>query len=284
MFAVPIFAETVKCAALFKKNYKITEFVIEIEKKEQTEKILEAAYDNLNSNYEILKIYEILKKIRDNDTEKLNENQKKIIINFRQSASFLRSIFHATTKKHRSPVEFSDFVRDFGVLKDYILMDDYVNVQFKAKSILKKYREFDFDSLIDDVSPAHRKSLRKYFTQVLDETRVIMKMEQKITVDEVHRVRKNLRDILRYLQIQNELAFARSRGSEVLTLNEKEAVLQDTAQIKFLKKINSQLGDVCDEFASRILQGEIYENTRVVFPEKIRPRVEWFLDRVLIVD
>lgn len=268
------------CGELFEKTYKTSEFIISIGGKKQSEKYLAAAQNNLTTNFEILKINQIVKQIKKSGLEKLTPNQQKMIIKFRQNSSFLRSIFQTSEKTHQSPSEFADFVRDFGVLKDLLILNNSDAAREKAKKILKKYSELDFEALLDDAEPASKKSVKKYFKELLKDTKEIM-AKSEITVDEVHDVRKNLRDVLRYMQIQNEVEFAKASGSKVLSLGQN-AELQDTIQIEFLKKTNSKLGEVCDEYAAKILKGEISDDTVVEFPERIRPRVEYFLERYQI--
>lgn len=268
------------CAKLFEKNYKVSEFTIAISGKKQSEKYLIAAHNHLTTNFEISKINKILKIIKDTGLENLDENQRKLIIKFRQNSSFLRSIFQTSSKKHKSPSDFAGFVRDFGTLKDLLLMEDSNRAKEQARKILKKYSELDFDALIADTTPASKKSVKKYFKEILKDTAVIM-FKGETTVDEVHDVRKNLRDILRYMQIQNEVSFAKNSESKALSLSQN-ADIQDTPQIVFLKKINTKLGEICDEYAAQILKGEITDGTIVQFPEKIRPRVEYFLEHYKI--
>lgn len=268
-------AYALRCAYLFEKAFKVEEFVITIGGKKQSAQFLSAAHENLTSNFEISKINRLLKKIRDSGPSKLSAKQVQLLLKFRQNTSFLRSIFQTSAKNHKSPHDFADFVRDFGVLKDLISMNDQMSSRDQAAKILKKYSELDFDSLINDTKPASRKSVQRYFQEILKEVKAIM-TKSEMTVEEVHDVRKGLRDVLRYLQIQNEVAFASDRGSGILSLG-KQTELQDTPQIIFLKKTNAQLGEYCDGHALSLLRNEITEETLVYFPEKIRLRVEHFL-------
>lgn len=263
------------CSKLFEKSYKASEFIIAIGGKKQSEEYLAAAHNNLTSSFEISNLNEVLKIIKDSGLENLTLKQRKLIIKFRQNSSFLRSIFQTSSKKHKSPAEFADFVRDFGVLKDLLLMEDSPRAKEQAQKILEDYSELDFDALIRDIAPASKKSAKKYFKEILKDTAVIMS-KNEMTIDEVHDVRKNLRDVLRYMQIQNEVGFAKTAGSKIVSLNQRTEI-QDTQQIEFLKKINAKLGEICDEYAARILRGELSDYTIVQFPEKIRPRVEYFL-------
>lgn len=272
----PAKAPARQCSQLFEKSYKTYEFIIAIGGKKQSEKYLAAAHNNLISSFEISNLNEVLKIIKDSGLEKLTLKQRKLIIKFRQNSSFLRSIFQTSSKKHKSPAEFADFVRDFGILKDLLLMEDSPRAKEQAQKILKDYSELDFDALMADIAPASKKSVKKYFNEILKDTVVIMS-KNEMTVDEVHEVRKNLRDVLRYMQIQNEVAFAKTSGSKIVSLNQRTEI-QDTQQIEFLKKINTKLGEICDEYAAQILKGEISDYTIVQFPEKIRQRVEYFLE------
>ncbi len=254
-----------KCEQLFEKSFKTSGFIIEISGKKQSESLIALAHEKLTADLEISNLNRILTFIKINGLENLPKEDRKFIIKFRQNSSFLRSIYQTSDKRHQGPEKFANFVRDFGVLKDYLLLDDSLNTKKVAKRILKKYADLDFTTLIQDTRPASKKSVRKYFKHILKDTQTIMAKE-RITVDELHDVRKHLRDVLRYMQITGEI-----NGRE------------ETDQIEFLKKTNMKLGELCDENAGRILMGEINEDTLIEFPDKIRPRVMHFLENFEIV-
>lgn len=258
-------SEGLLCSDLFSKTYAVNEFIISISGKKQSEIFLLQAHNNLTNNFDPDNLRQILKTIKKSGLTELTEEQKSFVIKFRQNTSFLRSIFQTSDDQHESPKEFANFVRDFGVLKDLLLMEDSLSAKHQAKKILHKYSDLNFDDLLLDSTPASKKSVKKYFKSILYDTEEIMKLET-VTVDQVHEVRKNLRDVLRYLQIQNETED-----------------IQDSLQIQYLKKINSKLGAICDENAARILNGELTEDTIVEFPLKVRPRVEYFLKNYKIV-
>ncbi len=257
--ALLVKADGLLCTQLFDRTFKVNEFIIQVTGKKQSESLIALAHENLTLDIEITSLNRILNLIKNDGIEGLTSEDREFIIQFRQSSSFLRSIYQTSDKRHQSPVDFGNFVKDFGVLKDYLLLEDSYNTKKLAKKILKKYSELDFQNLIEDTKPASKKSVRKYFKNILNDTQSIM-AKQTMTVDELHDVRKNLRDVLRYMQITSEI-----KGE------------QETEQIQFLKKINSKLGEICDENAGRILMGEITEDTLIEFPGKIRPRVMHFL-------
>lgn len=257
--ALLVNADGLLCTQLFDRTFKVNEFIIQVTGKKQSESLIALAHENLTLDIEITSLNRILNLIKNDGIEGLTSEDREFIIQFRQSSSFLRSIYQTSDKRHQSPVDFGNFVKDFGVLKDYLLLEDSYNTKKLAKKILKKYSELDFQNLIEDTKPASKKSVRKYFKNILNDTQSIM-AKQTMTVDELHDVRKNLRDVLRYMQITSEI-----KGE------------QETEQIQFLKKINSKLGEICDENAGRILMGEITEDTLIEFPGKIRPRVMHFL-------
>ena len=273
-------AQAMACEQLFEKTYKATEFIIYAKGKKQSKNYLELAHENLTSTLQLSNLTAVLKQIKHKGIEDLTKEERKFIIKFRQNSSFLRSMFQTSDESHASPKEFANFVRDFGVLKDYLLMNDEAGASQTAKIILKKYKNIDFDSLLKDITPASKKSVKKYFKAILHETKEIM-AKSAMTYDEIHDVRKNLRDVLRYMQITNEVAHTKATSGKFKNLNQA-AELQDTVQMEFLKKINEKLGEICDENAARLLRAEISENTLTEFPEKIRPRVEYFLDHFQI--
>lgn len=261
-----------RCAALFSQLEGL-DFPIEIGGRNSSRAYLTAAHDKLIAEFEMPQLTKVLKIIRDSGLESLTPKQRKRIVKFRQHASFMRSIFQTSEKDHGSPREFAKFVRDFGVLKDLVLMNDAVGARDMAKQILRKYSELDFEALLKDAKPASRRSVSRYFLEVLNDSRVLMH-KRDVTVDEMHDVRKNLRDVLRYLQIQNQVR-QESLGNS--------GRIEDTPQIAYLKRINDDLGRICDEHAARILRNEITDETIVRFPQEIRTQIEYFLNNATVI-
>lgn len=272
LFALNLKAEAISCKNLFEKTYKTTEFVITIGGKKESTQLLDVAHKNLLENTDAVELKTILLTISDSGTTTLTADQKKMINKFRQDSSFLRSVFQTSSKEHESPKKFAVFVRDFGHLKDMVNINESAKSQKAAGKLLKKFKDLDLENLLQDVKPASRKSVKKYFKAIIQDTRKIM-AQQKMEVDELHDVRKNIRDILRYMQIQHEI-----KGNQHVTLG-AEKRSDDTEQIDFLKKFNRKLGEMCDEYAGQIIKGEITDEKVVEFPEKLRERVEWFLAR-----
>lgn len=267
-------ANALQCKELFPKVYKTQEFVISIEGKNQSKEFLAKAHDNLIAQDDPIELNIILNKISEYGAQSLTPEQTEFIFKFRQNSSLLRSIFQTSDKTHVSPDKFARFVKDFGVLKDFLLMKDNENVQLMAIDILKKYSDLNFKKLIKKARPASKKSVALYFNSILENAKKIMD-KGTMTIDEVHDVRKHLRDVLRYMQIERDLAV--EAGKPVST--EKEDA------IHFLKKLNTQLGFVCDQYAAQILNDKdstqpdrITKKTLVEFPSELRPKVEHFLN------
>lgn len=263
-------AEVLYCKNLFAKEYDVQEFVIQLIGKKESKRYLETVHRNLVTSANLTELQTILMTISESGLADITLEQKIIINKFRQDTSFLRSVFQTSSKKHASPKKFAHFVRDFGHLKDMVNIGEGVKAQLAAKMLLRKIIEVDFQGLLQNVKPASRKSVKKYFEDIIQDTREIM-AKQQMEVDELHDVRKNMRDILRYMQIQNEFKIG---GEARLNADRNEG---DNAQIDFLKKLNRKLGEICDDYAGQIIRGEITDSTLVEFPEKLRYRVEWFL-------
>lgn len=265
-------AEALSCKNLFPKEYEVQEFVIQLNGKKESTRYLETAHQNLLTNADLAELKTILMTIRESGLADITAEQRVLINRFRQDTSFLRSVFQTSSKEHESPNKFANFVRDFGHLKDMVNIGEGVKAQKAAKKLLKKFVEVDFDGLLKDIEPASKKSVKKYFEAIIKDTRKIMS-KQAMEVDELHDVRKNMRDILRFMQIQSELKI---NGEVRLNADKNDG---DNEQIDFLKKLNKKLGEVCDDYAAQIIRGEITDVTLVEFPEKLRNRVEWFLER-----
>lgn len=266
-------AEALSCQSLFiAKEYDVKEFVINLNGKKESTRLLNIAHVNLLSNANVIELKTTLLTIADSGLTQITPEQVTMINKFRQDTSFLRSVFQTNSKEHVSPKNFAKFVRDFGHLKDMVNINQGAQAKEAAQKLLLKFAQLNLDALLKDTRPASKKSVKKYFKAIIKDTTRIMK-KQMMEVDELHDVRKNMRDILRFMQAQNELS---SQGK--VTLNNEQRT-DDTAQIDFLKKLNKKLGEVCDDYAAQILRGEITETTLVEFPDKMRSRVEWFLER-----
>lgn len=275
LYSLNVRAAANSCENLFDKTFKATEFVITLGGKKESKKLLEAAHSNLIANADPFLLKSILLDISNNGLTSITKEQKLMINQFRQDSSFLRSVFQTSSKKHESPHRFANFVRDFGHLKDMVNINEGAKAKKQAKKLLKDFVDLDLENLLHDVKPASKKSVKKYFKEIITDTRNLMTLN-KMTVDELHDVRKNMRDILRYMQIQNEV---KAGENIILGIDTRS---DDTTQIEFLKKLNRKLGEFCDNYAGQIIKGELTEETIIEFPENLRHRVEWFLQRYRI--
>lgn len=272
LVSLKVNAQALACRNLFEpKEYEVKEFIITLNGKKESSRFMETAHYNLLANADLVDLKTTLMIIRDTGLSAITPEQKVKINRFRQDTSFLRSVFQTSSKGHASPDKFAKFVRDFGHLKDMVNIGENAQAQIAAKKLIKKFKDVEFEVLLKDIKPASRKSVKKYFEAIIKDTREIMS-KRVMEVDELHDVRKNMRDILRFMQIQHEL-----KSGEVRLNADKNA--GDNEQIDFLKKLNKKLGEVCDAYAAQIIKGEITDTTLVEFPDKMRNRVEWFLER-----
>jgi len=264
-----------QCVDLFSaKTYKTTEFTIHISGKKQSDRYLTKAHEILVANSDPAVAFMILDRISEFGVKSLTGEQRQFIFKFRQNSSFMRSIFQTSDQKHLSPAKFARFVKDFGVLKDMLLIEQDAQAEAIAAHILKKYEDLDFQKLLKKSEPASKKSVALYFIGIVQHTKEIMR-KSIMTVDEVHDVRKHLRDVLRFLQMEQQIR--EEDGLENLESLNRAVV--------FLRKTNASLGEVCDGYAARMLSDEALGNpfpltkkTLVQFPIEIRPRVEHFLN------
>lgn len=272
LVSLKVNAQALACRNLFEpKEYEVKEFIITLNGKKESARFLETAHYNLLANADLVDLKTTLMTIRYTGLAVITPEQKVKINRFRQDTSFLRSVFQTSSKDHASPDKFAKFVRDFGHLKDMVNIGESAQAQRAAKKLIKKFKDVEFEVLLKDIKPASKKSVKAYFEAIIRDTRVIM-AKRTMEVDELHDVRKNMRDILRFMQIQHEL----KSGEVRLNADKNEG---DNEQIDFLKKLNKKLGEVCDAYAAQIIKGEITDATLVEFPDKMRTRVEWFLER-----
>ena len=268
------------CENLF-TSYKIQNFEIPVQGKKSAQKYIEVAFENLNIETQTELAQELLLQIAQEGTTTLSAEQRKFISQFRQNSSYMRSVFQTSSLKHRSPKDFADFVRDFGHLKDMVLIEESEKAQKMSSRILAKYDLVDFKKMLKNVKPATRQSTFKYFKSIIKSTNKILS-QPYVTVDDLHDVRKNLRDILRYLQIQNEVGHLINGNKSVDYQLGQDDSANDTPEILFLKKTNRQLGKICDENAGLIIQGQLSEDTIIEFPIKLKTRVQYIIQNLKI--
>ncbi len=285
LFLDPAKADAVRCSRVYTSDNKsknldrTSEFIILISGTEQSQRYLSLAHSHLISSFELDSFKHILKLIKKNGAENLMAEQTQFILKFRQNTSVLRSIFQTSDQKHKSPRDFAHFVRDIGILKDLIVMKDSEKSRVMAANILRKYSELNFADLTQQMKPATKESVQKYFLAILQETQGLMNQNQ-MSVRELHEVRKNLRDVLRFLQVQNEVDSAASNGLVIQQLGQNPN-LEATPAIRYLKKINAKLGIICDDYAAQILNGKLAKDTPVGFPEALRAEVEKIVENFL---
>jgi len=268
------------CENLF-TSYKVPSFEIAVQGKKSAQKYIEVAFENLNIESQTELAQSLLLQIAEEGTSTLTLEQKKFISQFRQNSSYMRSVFQTSSLKHRSPKYFANFVRDFGHLKDMVLIEESDKAQKMSIRILAKYDLIDFKKMLKNVKPATRKSTFNYFKSIIKSTTKILS-QPYVTVDDLHDVRKNLRDVLRYLQIQNEVGHLLSENTSVDYQLGQDDSVNDTPEILFLKKTNRQLGKICDENAGLIIQGQLSEDTIIEFPPKLKMRVQYIIQNFKI--
>lgn len=272
LLSLQSFGEARSCQSLFiQKEYDVKEFVIKINGKKESTHLLNMAHVNLISNADVIELKTVLLTIADTGLATITPEQKVMINKFRQDTSFLRSVFQTNSTEHTSPKKFANFVRDFGHLKDMVNINESAQAKEAAQDLLLKFAQLDLTNLLKDAKPASKKSVKKYFKALIKDTRRIMK-KHVMEVDELHDVRKNLRDILRFMQTQREI-----KAADTASFSHEQQT-KDLTQIDFLKKTNKKLGEICDDYAAQIIRGEIEETTLIEFPDKMRSRVEWFLE------
>lgn len=269
------------CENLF-ISYKVASFEIAVQGKKSAQNYIEIAFDNLNIDSQTELAQDLLLQIAQEGSSNLTDEQRKFISQFRQNSSYMRSVLQTSSLKHRSPKDFADFVRDFGHLKDMVLIDESEKAQKMSSRILAKYDLVNFKRMLKKIKPATRQSTFKYFKSIIKSTNKILS-QPYVTVDDLHDVRKNLRDILRYLQIQNEVGHLINGNKSVDYHLGQDDSTHDTPEILFLKKTNRQLGKICDENAGLIIQGQLSEDTIIEFPAKLKIKVQYIMQNLRIL-
>lgn len=288
MFSLAQQGEAMTCAKLLQSKTP-SEFVIPLPRTEILNTEIRAAHSNLIANRRIAAMKNILTNISMNHEPPSGPlpahiDTAQFIMEFRQDSSLLRTLFQSLKKRNPAQKEFIKFVRDFGILKDLIIMNDPDGARVMAKSLLNKYSDLNFESLIIQYRTSSKKELRIYFENLVERTRSIMdkvphdqdatsltNAKGAVTIDEVHEVRKSLRDVLRFMELQATSTIEWTATSPTTPR------IDYSIQISYLKKINSSLGKICDQNAAKILAGDLTKESLIPFPHKLIAPINYFL-------
>lgn len=300
-------AESFSCLTQYLKTLTPNEFTLQLVNQKESKHILTMIYNQFLTDLDdltIKRLKTLLEKIQSSPQHELTEIEIKELSDLRKSSSLLRSAFELFSTDHSIPEKFNMFVVKLGGVKDYLetdpneSKDDPETTQVKASQQMKAHQnvivkiiklkeslsQIDFKKLIRDSSPASLTSSSAYFKQIIEQTESIIKQATDVKVDEVHQVRKNLRNILRFM----ELTFERERYSN----KQKNSMLKDfttsrqnsrLSQIIYLKDLNTQLGEITDKYARERLAETITKHDLVNFPEEILPKVVYFLENLKII-
>jgi len=282
----PALAKRAQCTELFVRGYSVEAFYIPLATKKQSKKFFKLAAERVTERASFDEIMELVALIASPTARELTIAQKDLILNFRQDTSFLRTAFQLNREKHDSPNKFGNFVRDFGKMKDALLINDRQIASRLAQDISDKYIDMDIYAQLDKVSYSGKKSTQKYLKKQIKTIRSLA-VRKNIVVDEFHDIRKAVREILRYLQLHQELAQSTQNKADAALANAVKLTDPDQTmaeQIKFLKKFNQQLGEICDENAGLILQARLTKHSQVEFPQKLREKAIYLTEKVIFED
>jgi len=93
------------------------------------------------------------------------------------------------------------------------------------------------------------------------------------SIDEVHTMRKALRNIYRYLEIQKK----------VVEMNTKQKELFNS-QLQYFKELNKDLGVICDQNATDILLGRTTKESYYQLPSYLFNGIDYFLKQVNVIE
>lgn len=260
-------ADAKQCESLFKHGQE--SFEISILPKKSTLPAFSDLKSQVLDQDRFIEIYIILESIKESGLEELTTEDRQKLIQFRQDISFLRSTYETLSKDHKSPKKFDAFVKVFGKLKDLMLMNESDKSQALAALIVQNFDMTDFAKLIVEKPLADKKSIKTYIKGKKIEIKKIL--SGRTTVDQIHTVRKSMRNLYRYLLIQKDL----------LVLDEAQAA-QFKYQLKYLKQINEELGVICDTNASLILDGQIKKSFPYKLELSLMQRIEHFIATVSV--
>lgn len=265
VLSISSFADAKQCVSLFKHGQE--SFEISILPKKSTMPVFTDLKSQVLDQDRFVEIHLILESIKDTGLAEFNIEDRQKIIHFRQDISFLRSTYETLSKDHQSPKKFDAFVKVFGKLKDLILMNESEKSQALAALIFQNYDIVSFSNLIIDKPLADKKSIKRYIKEKKHEIKKLL--NRPTNVDEIHTVRKSMRNLYRYLLIQKDL----------IAPDDAQAT-QLKYQMKYLKQINDELGLICDTNASLILGGQIKKTFPYKLELSLMQRIEYFIETV----
>lgn len=300
-------AESFSCLTQYLKTLTPNEFTLQLVNQKESKHILTMTYNQFLTDLDdltIKRLKTLLEKIQSSPQHELTEIEIKELSDLRKSSSLLRSAFELFSTDHSIPEKFNMFVVKLGGVKDYLETDpnesndDAATTQVKAYQQMKAYQnvivkiiklkeslsQIDFKKLIRDSSPASLTSSSAYFKQIIEQTESIIKHPTNIKVDEVHQVRKNLRNILRFMELtfEREQNWNKQKNSLLKKFTTSQQ-LSRLSQIIYLKNLNTQLGEITDKYARERLAETITKHDLVTFPEEILPKVVYFLEKLKII-
>lgn len=261
-----------QCLPLFNDAapLEVKELQIQVLKKKQTKAFFSKLKDkNLDKEmYDDVK--SVLEDIEKNGTSHLSENDKDLLVDFRQDVSFLRSTYEILTDKHESPKKFDKFVKLFGKLKDLSLMKEDNKSKEIAQKILEESSFKKLNSMLKESDLANAESVRMYLEDRVGYIRHYITIN-KPTVEELHTARKAVRNIYRYLEIQKKAIEMSADEHELLKKN-----------LKLLRALNKDIGLICDSHASLILSGEIKKTTTYNLVPELHERLQDLSNKITI--
>lgn len=294
-------AEPFSCITHYLKTLTPNEFTLQLVNREESKQILTMTYDQFLTelgDLPVERLKTLLEIIKSKHHHELTAMEIKALSDLRKSSSQLRSAFELFTLDHSIPEKFNEFVVKLGGVKDYLETDPkeskddpttaqtiaYQNIIAKIIKLEESLSQINFKKLISDSKPATLNSTSIYFKQIIEQTDSIIKQATNIKVDEVHQVRKNLRNILRFMELTFERQQISNKQKNFLP-NEITASQQISglSQIIYLKDLNTQLGEITDKYARERLAETITKHDLVNFPEEILQKVIYFLENLKVI-
>lgn len=262
-------ANALQCVELFSIP---TQIEISLLRKSETTPYFNKLRDKSIDKKFYKEVQSVLEEIKINGTKKLTEEQIEVIVEFRQDISFLRSAYEILTEDHKSPKKFNEFVKSFGKLKDLVLMKENTLSKEVAEEILEDVSFKKLEIMLKEEDLANKKSIKIYITEKISTIENLLYKVNR-NVDELHTIRKSLRNIYRYMEIQKK----------IVQMNQSEKDLFKI-QLDYLKQLNKGLGALCDKNATDILAGRLEKTDYYEMPVDLYNQIQYFLSKVKILE
>ncbi len=222
------------------------------------------------SRFNRARLFNLVMKDSKSTSSELSKADLNFVLDIRQSAQRVRSIFNILGRKHRSPDKFNDFIIVMGDYKDAFasvvriqsgefsipMAEARQNLRDKANILLKVLREYDPRAVEEKFELSELTDINSYIDKRLDFIESVAFPSHQlghfesfqIPAEEYHKLRKDFRDFLVFLESYAEVGVTDHYGD----------IIDRLIQVK--KKMGVQIDDLIQESLG---DDEVFANSQI---------------------